>query len=123
MFPDWWIDRVAKAAQIAIDGDEAEALEALFFALCEAPQSFEGILSPAPEASEFLGLIENAAHESASLRLLGKARFMLSRGAEDAYLASVVLPGMTEEETARAHSLPSVIVIALCRAILMRSSM
>jgi hypothetical protein len=47
---------------------------------------------------------------------------MLSRGPEGAYLASVVLPGMTEEETARANSLASVIVIAMCRAILLRSS-
>lgn len=122
MFPDRWIERVAKAARIAVEGDEAEALETLFFVLCEAPQSFEGILSPAPEASEFLALMENAAPESASLRLLGDARFMLSRGAGDTYLASVILPGMCEEETARADTLPRVLVIAMCRAILARAS-
>lgn len=90
--------------------------------MCEIPQPIQDILPPAPPSDEFFGLIENAALESASMRLLGDAGFILSRGAGDAYLASVMLPGMSEEETAGGTTLARAIVVAMCRAILSRAS-
>jgi hypothetical protein len=48
-------------------------------------------------------MIAAGASESAALAMIGTdAAWMLSRGAVDSCLASVILPGMTEEVTAQA---------------------
>ncbi len=86
------------------------------FAKAPSPDLLTGI--SLPEANQFEMLLHAGAADSAAFALIGaEAGFMLSRGPEGRYLASVILPGHAEEASAGAETAALAIVGALALAL------
>ncbi|MFM5930491.1 MAG: hypothetical protein ACKOPQ_06250 [Novosphingobium sp.] len=94
--------------------DETRRLREAFGLIHAAPAAslLAGVAVPDRAGFEFL--VQAGAAESAALSLLGgDAGFMLSRGPEGRFLASVILPGRLEESSAGAETAALALMAAL----------
>jgi hypothetical protein len=116
-----WYDALAGLACDCADvpaSAEAQVLRALRDHLLHAPwiHSLAGV--NLPDAAEFETLLSAGAGESAALRLIGEdAGYMLSRGPGGMCLASVILPGRTEEASCGGESFGLALAGALALAL------
>jgi hypothetical protein len=118
---DGWVHRLSECA-LACSGssprDEAYRLREVFALLSQAPcpSLLAGVALP--EISRFESLLRARAYDSAALALLGDdCAMMLSRSNDGHYLASILLPGRSEEMTASGESLSLAVTAALVLAI------
>lgn len=99
-------------------GEEIRRLREACALLRQAPSPdlLAGVV--VPDANLFETLLHAGAADSAALSLIGAdSGFMLSRGSEGRYLASVILPGRVEEASAGAETAALAIVGALALAL------
>ena len=83
------------------------------------PEAFGVSLSSLGEEKAVAALLDAGASESATFALLGReTAFMVSRAVSGSYLATVVLPGRTEEFTARGRTLELALLAAKTAALL-----
>ncbi|MFM5908806.1 MAG: hypothetical protein ACKOPO_14655 [Novosphingobium sp.] len=115
--PHSWFDGLRDLA-LACSGsfaeEEARRLREAFALLQAAPSAdlLAGI--DLPDSASFEFLVHAGAAESAALMLIGpEAGFMLSRGPEGRFLASVFLPGRLEESSAGAETAALALLAAL----------
>lgn len=119
--PDSWFDslgELALACAGAYADDEAELLRRFYAMIDHAPSTafLDGIGHG--DAMLFETLVSLGAATSAALSLIGEdSGYMLSRGGNGQYLASVMLPGRYEEATAGADTAALAIVGALAIAL------
>lgn len=117
---DWFhhLDGLALLAGATPAGDEAHLIR-LFLNLLErapAPEWIEGLVLP--DALNIESYLSVAAHDHAALSFLGEtASFCFSRGGEQGYLASVLLPGALDEKTASGASIASSVIAAMSLAL------
>lgn len=119
--PNSWFDALGELALDcagAFADDEAELLRRFHSLINHAPSVafLDGMAAPDPVLFETL--VSLGAGTSAALSLIGEdSGYMLSRGGDGQYLASVMLPGRYEEATAGADSAALAIVGALAMAL------
>ncbi len=119
--PRSWFDalgEIALACASAFAEDEAELLRRFHGMIDHAPSVafLDGIAEPDPVLFETL--VSLGAGAGAALSLIGEdAGYMLSRGGDRQYLASIMLPGRYEEATAGADTAALAIVGALAIAL------
>lgn len=119
--PSSWFDalgELALACSGAFAEDEAELLRRFLGLIDHAPSAafLDGMAQPDPVLFETL--VSIGAATSAALSLIGEdAGYMLSRGGDGQYLASVILPRRLDEATAGADSAALAIVGALAMAL------
>ncbi|MDE2597268.1 MAG: hypothetical protein KGL44_10365 [Sphingomonadales bacterium] len=103
-----WIARLDALARDCADAERTEQPRLLREArdvLRLAPHQVSTPFGLIADPHRFEALIAAQAFESAALALLGgEAGYMISRGGGQTHLASVILPGMTEDVTAEAAS-------------------
>ncbi|PLK26633.1 hypothetical protein [Novosphingobium sp. TH158] len=116
-----WFDslgELALACAGSFAGEEALRLRDAYVLLGRAPAHALLAGTKLPDPALFETLVHAGAGESAALALLGSdAGFLLSRGAQGRYLASVILPGRNEEASAGAETAALAIVGALALAL------
>lgn len=119
--PSSWFDalgELALACAEAFVNDEAELLRRFHGMIDQAPSAafLDGTAEPDPVLFETL--VSLGAGTSAALSLIGEdAAYMLSRGEDGQYLASVLLPGRYDEATAGADTAALAIMGALAIAL------
>ncbi len=112
------LGELALACAGAFADDEAELLRRFHGLIDHAPSAafLDGLA--APDSVLFETLVSLGAGTSAALSLIGKyASYLLSRGGDGQYLASVMLPGHYDEATAGADTAALAIVAALSIAL------
>jgi hypothetical protein len=120
-YPGTWFDSLtdlALACAGSFAGEEALRLREAHALLGSAPSRDMLAGTRRPSEVVFETLVRANAGESAALSLLGEdAGFMVSRGSEGRYLASVILPGRLEEASAGAETAALAIIGALALAL------
>jgi len=117
-----WVNRLSEFALTCSGStalDEASRLREVYALLSEAPSPALLAGINLPGVSRFEALLRARAYTSAAFSLLGDdAAMMLSRSSDGEHLASVILPGRTEEMTAGGESaalaLAAALVLSLC---------
>lgn len=112
------LGEVALACAGSFPGEEPIRIREIFDLLARAPSSaaLAGLTLPEPVRVE--QLIAARAGECAVLAVFGsEAGYLLSRGGSGQHLASVVLPGATEEVNAGGDSLVLALIGALALAL------
>ena len=117
-----WVHRLSEFA-LACSGstvlDEASRLREVYALLSDAPSPALLAGVALPEHSYFETLLRVGAYTSAAFALLGDdSAMMMSRSSDGNHLASVILPGRSEEMTAGGESaalaLAAALVLSLC---------
>ena len=118
-----WRERVGALCDSAMEAQGAEGVDHLragHALLRRAPERDSALLQNLPASAAFEAMLACEALESAALGLLPRgSSYLLSRGADDFCLASVVLPHTTEEVTAEGATPPLALLAALCAALVM----
>ena len=99
-------------------GDERALLREMALLLRLAPRGLSGRAGAPTNPHQFETMLTAQAWESAALLLLGdEAGYMLSRGENQTHLASIFLPGMTEDVTATGASAALAVMAAQAAAL------
>ena len=118
-----WREQVGALCDSSMEAPGAEALARLragYTLLRRAPERDSALLQNLPTSITFEAMLACGALESAALSLLPRgSSYLLSRGADDFCLASVVLPHTTEEVTAEGATPPLALLAALCASLVM----
>ena len=118
-----WREQVGALCDSSMEAIGAEALARLragYTLLGRAPERDSALLQNLPTSTAFEAMLACEALESAALSLLPRgSSYLLSRGADDFCLASVVLPHTTEEVTAEGATPPLALLAALCASLVM----
>jgi len=118
-----WREQVGALCDSSMEALGAEALARLRAGLAllrRAPERDSAMLQNLPTSTAFEAMLACDALESAALSLLPRgSSYLLSRGADDFCLASVVLPHTTEEVTAEGATPPLALLSALCASLVM----
>ncbi len=98
--------------------DEGARLRELAALIAAAPEGQAAAL-PRPNADRLGALLGAGAPASAALELIGKgeAGYLMSCGGNDRHMASVILPGNTEEQTASGDTAALALAGALAMAL------
>ena len=117
---DWLhqLSELALSSSAASDGDEVRRLRAARALLARAPYPalLAGVSLPDPLVFE--AMLDANATESAALSLLDSdCGIMISRSGDGDCLASVLLPGRSEEVTAAANTIALAVIAALSLAL------
>lgn len=110
---------VADACESADEDDQAKLLRELRRLLAQAPcrAQLSGLIVPA--GAWFETRLDQNCCETAVLAILaGDAGYLLSRGAAGSHMASVVLPGKSQECSAGGKTLALALAGAIARALL-----
>ena len=82
-----------------------------------APAAISSLIAPPPPLGHFEALLSVGAYETAAIALLGTGiGYLVSRGPEGSCLASVVLPGMSEDMCVEASTEALALLSALLAA-------
>ncbi len=112
------MSEMALACSGAFACEEARHLRACHALLQSAPASVLPWVDALPKLDRIEALLQAGAAESAALALLGdRCGYMLSRGPMGEALATIVLPGSTNECTANGDTLALAIAAALAQAL------
>ena len=120
-----WCAQTTALGQGAADGEwveQGECLREAFALLTLAPRGLGAWLNELPARSRFDTMLAAGCWESAALALLPEeAAWMVSRAAEGDCMASVLLPGETDEATSHGASPALALVAALAAALVCAS--
>jgi hypothetical protein len=116
-----WSNRLAELALAcagAFPSEQSLRLRDLRELLAGAPQPAARPGTSVPDWPTFDAMLRAEAWESAALSLLGEdCGYMLSRGAGGRHIASVILPGRSEESTASGDTAALALAAALAMAL------
>jgi hypothetical protein len=115
----WQLDELLCNCAAASGRDSAELLREAFALLSAPPSSIQPLIGRLPDSRHFEALLALGAFESAALALLGDAvGYMLSSSANGASLASIILPGMTQDISAEGANGALALLTAFAAALL-----
>jgi hypothetical protein len=116
-----WIDELLVQQYNCVNSHSSKSLQVLLDVVSLtkiAPKDFEPLSRLAQSDRRFRQLIEAGAEESAATTLVGSdACYMVSRGGDGSYLASVILPGMDAEVSSEGASYALALIGAFLGAI------
>lgn len=111
------LDDLAIVASVTASGQERQCVETLQHLLATGPASVPAIACTAPDRQRLAALLTLEAWESAVLMLLPRqAGLMASRGANDCWIVTLMLPGSALEYTNTGKSLALAMIAALAMA-------
>ena len=118
---EWYalVDGLLLDCAAAVPAETEGRLRAAFQVLSQAPARIQSMIGSLPKQDLFEVLLTVGAYESAALTFMGaEMGYMVSSGPNGAYLASVILPGMTEDASAEGENLALALLAALAAALL-----
>ena len=91
---------LAQECEISIEDEAPDRLREAWLLMHQAPADMHAMWPKLPDMQAFEAMLRAEAHESAALALVGpEIGFLLSRGGNGEALASIVLPGASNDHT------------------------